>query len=131
MEQAVVLLKTLYLFSHTQLDVFIITNDPNIFSTILAAVREWNTRLSLSLHQVPLHYPPGMEDMMEMFRSESGSLIGRDPPVSGYVSMGMVRAESLRKPADCWTLFETLCHSSPVPGLDVALRAGLRDIPGH
>ena len=75
MEQTVVLLKTLYLFSQTRLDVYIITNDLNLYNTILASVKEWNTRLSL--HQLPLQYPPGMEDMMGMFRAESGILIDK------------------------------------------------------
>ena len=78
MEQTVVLLKTLYLFTQSKLDVFIITNDLNLYNTILASVTEWNTRLSL--HQLPVRYPPGMEDMMEMFRPQSGILIGRDSP---------------------------------------------------
>ena len=69
MEQSVVLLKTLYLFCPFPLDVYIITNDPGLYETILGAVKEWNTRLSL--HQRSVYYPPGLEDMMEMFRSES------------------------------------------------------------
>ena len=74
MEQTVVLLKTLYLFSTARLDVYIITNDPGLYNIILDAVKEWNTRLSL--HQRAVLYPPGLEDMMEMFRSQSSTLIG-------------------------------------------------------
>ena len=78
MEQTVVLLKTLHLFSQTRLEVFIITNQPDLYNTILAGVREWNTRLNL--HQLALLYPPGLEDMKEMFRPQSSTAIGPDTP---------------------------------------------------
>ena len=79
-EQTVVLLKTLYLFSTARLDVYIITNDPGLYNTILEAVKEWNTRLSL--HQRAVLYPPGLEDMMEMFRSQSSTLYSPDTVLS-------------------------------------------------
>ena len=67
-EQVEVLLRTLYLLSPTRLEIYVITNSLNIYQRILEPVMEWNTDSRLSLHQVAVRYPAGLESLLDMFR---------------------------------------------------------------